>query len=154
MNLTNAELDELEKLERAATAGPWVSVGDVYIFGADNEPFEAGESDVAFTVAARNALPALLAMARENEELRSTRHAMAENFYRMSKKAYGLSVDLLATRRALKMAQAKALGHLANRYWRGCLEVDERQLRREQCLRAELLCLHYAAKFEREAGEM
>lgn len=68
-------LDEIERLEAQATPGPWqasTSEGDVFVNGADMSSFvchlgtEApdGMADAAFIAAARNALPALLRVAR------------------------------------------------------------------------------------------
>ncbi len=61
-----------------------------------------------------------------------------------------LRADLLATRRALKLAQAKALWYVCGQYNR--TGSDERVVRlRNRLFRAGRLCGHYAAKFEREA---
>jgi hypothetical protein len=66
-------LDELERLEKAATAGPWQEVaesGDWWVEGAEGigvcESNEAWnhQGDINLMVAARNALPALLRVAR------------------------------------------------------------------------------------------
>jgi phosphopantetheinyl transferase (holo-ACP synthase) len=96
--------------------------------------------------AARNALPELLAMARRlfNAEREAEGARYAHEHTRS---------DLLATRRALKLAQAKAMGHLARRFMvRGNCERVIRL--REKMFRGASLCRHYAAKFEREAGEV
>jgi len=66
--MTERDLDELERLERAATPGPWfeVKMGTVWL----SVPMMAGilaGSDAAFIASARNALPALIARVRELE---------------------------------------------------------------------------------------
>jgi hypothetical protein len=79
-----------------------------------------------------------------------------------------LRADLLVTKRALKMAQARALRYLAGCYRRRgsepSLRIENKNLdgvyisgphkglsSHERCART---MLHYAAKFEAEAGEM
>jgi hypothetical protein len=66
-----------------------------------------------------------------------------------------LRADLLATRRALKMAQRKAMGmHMRLWFRRSVSQQWASRWNVRQCDRAQRLCDHYAAKFEREAGEM
>ena len=101
------DLDELEKLEQAATMGPWkleseceTSDDDHQFYGldkgdyprwlliegmhwsffwdeADEKHYDTSARDAALIVAARNALPALIAelreLRKENERLRETR---------------------------------------------------------------------------------
>jgi hypothetical protein len=78
-------LDTLEALERAATPGPWAEVaesGDWWVEGAEGigvcESNEAWnhQGDVNLMVAARNALPALLRLARAVREERAAALAM------------------------------------------------------------------------------
>jgi hypothetical protein len=80
--MDKAELDRLESLERAATARPWAydeprkqivgltRVPDLHWTGR-NHTLGAfyGENDDRFTIALRNSAPALIAAAREREEL-------------------------------------------------------------------------------------
>lgn len=80
--LTDEELEELERLEQDATPGPWVfrddSCGEYRVLGPDcklvfNKDFGGlrrhlmppHEEDARLFVAARNALPSLLAEVRE-----------------------------------------------------------------------------------------
>jgi hypothetical protein len=75
---TGLDLDTLADLERAATPGPWnrsSQYGRVDVF---RHPYAPGDSmvaeqvdayDAALTVAARNALPDLIAAARERDRL-------------------------------------------------------------------------------------
>lgn len=85
--LTLEEIDALEKLERAATIGPWrfrgdddsyphrhMSVGVPRVGMLDNV-----DSDPQFVAAARNALPALLSMARRLVELESALKHLAHH---------------------------------------------------------------------------
>jgi hypothetical protein len=78
--LTLEEIDALEKLERAATVGPWrfrgdddsyphrhMAVGIPRVGMLDNV-----DADPQFVAAARNALPALLSMAREQASVVKT----------------------------------------------------------------------------------
>lgn len=82
MRLTDKELAELEQLEREATPGPWVfrddSCGEYRVLNQDcklvfNKDFDdlrrhlmpPHEEDARLFVAARNALPSLLAEVRE-----------------------------------------------------------------------------------------
>jgi hypothetical protein len=155
--MTSDDISELERLERAATAGPWRSVGDVYIFGADDEPFDQTESDVALIVAARNALPELLAMARDYARWKAkgydyTVEDLSHQVDGFREMAARDAADLLATRRALKLAQAKGLHVLyllATHHW--TMNLDWESDKRHRGYR---LIKHYAAKFEREAGEV
>jgi hypothetical protein len=105
-------------------------------------------------------LPELLVMARENAQLRErlarTQEAHATGAAAvefLTSKQNFLRADLLATRRALKLAQAKGLTSLA-----GLFAVKGRAERvvrlREKAFRGARLLDHYAAKFEREAGEL
>ena len=72
-------LDELERLERAATPGPWVDVdphnirhAEPNIYAGDQEIADVFSStaDSALVCAARNALPALLRVARAAQKAR------------------------------------------------------------------------------------
>ncbi len=69
--MTNEELEALEKLEKAATPGPWYGCFD-YIVTADDEPIAEyfGDEDCEFIVLLRDAAPALIAAGRENAKLR------------------------------------------------------------------------------------
>lgn len=73
------DLDALEELERAATPGPWeaerdVYDGDVWYVEPDGQPVliarRPSDTDGALIAAARNALPDLIAAARERDALR------------------------------------------------------------------------------------
>lgn len=67
-----------------------------------------------------------------------------------------LLADLLATRRALKMAQAKALRKMSGMMQMGSISFRHRDgswWSRADRLRGQSLINHYAAKFEREAEE-
>jgi len=67
--LTDEEIAELERLERKATAGPWLDTGR-YVSGGDGGQIVVNDKhidsvDQALIAAARNALPKLLAEVRE-----------------------------------------------------------------------------------------
>lgn len=68
-------LDTLEALERQATPGPWAIHTDLRKWVMNDDPrAEWGinrDNDAAFVVAARNAFPALLRMARAADRLLS-----------------------------------------------------------------------------------
>lgn len=85
-------LDELERLEKAATPGPWmldidrsvdvdIVAGRVIVaraFGPEENPQANAEENAALIAAARNVLPTLIAVARaarDVEELRSSTEA-------------------------------------------------------------------------------
>lgn len=88
--MTPSDLDELERLEREATGGPWLAVpwcqdedgerhapeiqenyGKTVVFSVCyDHPMRQEEANCALIVAARNALPAMLAECRESERLR------------------------------------------------------------------------------------
>jgi hypothetical protein len=71
--MTSEELEALEKLEKAATPGPWYGCFD-YIVTADDEPiaeYFGNDADCEFIVLLRDAAPALIAAARENADLRA-----------------------------------------------------------------------------------
>lgn len=80
--LTEAELLELERLEREATPAErwfrdWISTGAIDIRCAMMGPHHTGDDrvdaaqrDADLVVAARNALPSLIAAYRERDELR------------------------------------------------------------------------------------
>jgi len=75
-------LDELDRLEKAATPGPWVHFdgapehGNAYVSGPEPDNWTAAEcfgsdpdADAALIAAARNALPGLLAIAQAAQKL-------------------------------------------------------------------------------------
>ena len=70
-------LDRLDALEKAATPGPWTiqsdgyatcPVGSIAVDYSISYPEEGTAEDLDFLVAARNALPALIAVARAADE--------------------------------------------------------------------------------------
>jgi hypothetical protein len=73
------DLDELERLEREATAGPWHVYDDDELIGPnkisvvsasiDDHGYFGEAGDAAFVAALRNAAPALIARARRADEL-------------------------------------------------------------------------------------
>ena len=73
------DLDELERLAKAATSGPW-EVVDARVFLDDEDleirngqhciGFGSGEANAAYIVAACNAVPELIARVRELERQR------------------------------------------------------------------------------------
>lgn len=65
-----------------------------------------------------------------------------------------LRAQLLATRRALKRAQAKALSNLSEWYLSRAVYVAHMPNGYPKTKRKSRLCMHYARKFEREAEEM
>jgi hypothetical protein len=86
-------------------------------------------------------------LSEEVEQLRDRLESNANECIAWRHEADRLSADLLATRRALKTAQAKGLRNLSTLV-RHVPMVSGSQKR------AMRLLDHYAAKFEREAGEM
>lgn len=114
---------------------------------------DVGPSEDQWT-ALRNALPELLAMARENERLRKHADALVTERYDRGVMLDEHRAALLATRRALKLAQAKVWEAYGYSYTQRSIRFCDRPAHCKRALRAERLCNHYAAKFEREAGEL
>jgi hypothetical protein len=154
MNLTSDELEELERMRLLA-------LGERACLGCHGATAQLGALAI-------DALPALMAMARENEESRKcARHNfdVAQDRLASVNRQTGiiteLRADLLATRRALKRAQAAALRGQAKFLTHG----DWGEIRPgkqswwSECYQREIdrgarLLNHYAALFERQAGEM
>lgn len=91
--ITKEQLEELKKLERECTTGPWSFVEDAPysdgegVYGADNEQITAmtcegcggfRHQDHKFIAAARNALPELIA---EVERLQKFVNALSDEHY-------------------------------------------------------------------------
>lgn len=180
--MTPEQIEELAELERAATAGPWCihPNGTSLWSGAryDSDDREQRHilngmsvnvqtvDDLWLLCEARNALPELLAMARDYERWKAkgydyTVEDLSHQVDGFREMAARDAADLLAARRALKLAQAKAIKNLS-RYFDtvggNCMMADDGEYQTlrngHRQFRAARLCDHYAAKFEREAEEM
>lgn len=84
-DLTETELSALEELERTATAGPWQAHAHMVeaeagadLIGECSDAYPLGNNNAELIAAARNALPSLLAAARERDELRRQVEAIRE----------------------------------------------------------------------------
>jgi hypothetical protein len=90
---------------------------------------------------------------RKTSKAQQTSQVFLDKLVALTVERDDLAADLLATRRALKLAQAKAIDRLAGAF---IIKAQrERVIRlRARSFRASRLCCHYAAKFEREAGEV
>lgn len=171
--MTNEELDELERLEKASRVGVMNETPGAMADAAHR----LGE----FVTAMRNTLPDLIAAARERDELRgklSEMHRRAQAAEAVALQgiesgpgnrtlgralancaATKYAADLLATRWALKRAQASwwlsqevtysrrvPLGSDIGQPW-----ADIEKIR---MLRAVRLCRYFRTKFERESEEL
>ena len=78
MTLTRSQLDELKRLDKRAAEGPWFAddfdTSGLTVIDDGREdglfPIKAETSEAALIIAMRNALPALIEAAEENERLR------------------------------------------------------------------------------------
>ncbi len=94
--MTTAELDELERLEREATPGPWYCTEHVVetLNGRVAENLKTSH-DTTLIAAARNALPTLIAAARENAALKE-KAPDCEIAEKLSDDAHELAAELSA----------------------------------------------------------
>jgi hypothetical protein len=109
--------------------------------------------DRLLRIRARNALPSLLAAARENANLHSVLRGRMRDLVNYDRAVDNLASDLLATRRELARARARAVTHLSD-VWHNAATTHALHGDRKlmvQCQRAARLCRHYARKFEAEA---
>ena len=117
-NSPTLDLAELERLEKAATCGPWSSVflDDAVVFikrhGVDR-PFSFDEKDPEFILTLRNAAPDLIAAAKERDELRAERDVLKIGGAKSAQSIYDAASNELASLRALLVRAGEALAPMA-----------------------------------------
>ena len=109
-------LDEMERLLKAGTPGPWERALNVVIAGSERVAFvwrdEDGQysaANAALIVAAINALPGLIESARRVEEMQAALQEIADRHVPDQPAAYDVSrVDYLAMQYSAIRALARA----------------------------------------------